>query len=294
MAAQASPGEGPTKSIRKALSIASYGDRIVIANTGEPYRECVSLQTSRNSGSISYPFVIEGNGAILDGSGPIPVESWEGAGADVLSFQPRPLKSFQQIFLDGKPAERVDIDDRGSLKDLQAKQWCRIGQRLYFRSEKGMSPAEYDLQQSIHCVGITLYGVQNVEIRNLIVQGFQIDGISVADNAFDCKLIGVTARGNGRSGISVGGASRVVIDSSVIGDNGMSQIRTEGWSHTVVMDSELLDQSAPAFVMDGGKLTIDGAEQDEGGEVYRLKCSLASPVDLARRSQPTRSINPWL
>lgn len=258
MASQASPGEGPTQSIRRALRLASYGDRIVIANTGEPYRECVSLQTTRNSGSISYPFVIEGNGAILDGSGQIPVEDWEPASGDVLSFQPTGLKSFQQIFLDGRPAERVDIYDRHSLGNLKSKQWCRLEQRLFFCVEKGTTPADYDLQHSVHRVGITLYGVQNVQIRNLIVQGFQIDGISVADNAFDCKLTGVTSRGNGRSGVNIGGASRLIMDSCVIGDNGVSQIRTEGWSTTVVIESELLDASAPAYLVAGGKLTIDG------------------------------------
>ena len=277
LAGQAPPGKGPTRTIQHALRIASYGDRIVVANTGEPYRECLSLQTSRNSGSVSYPFVIEGNGAILDGSGPIPVEDWEPASGDVLSFQPAKLKSYQQIFVDGKPAARNDIDDKHLVKDLKPMEWCRIGQRLYFRVEKGNTPADYDLQHSVHRTGITLYGVQNVEIRNLIVQGFQIDGVSVADNAFDCKLTGVTARGNGRSGVNVGGASRVILDACVIGDNAVSQVRTEGWSNTVVVASDLLDTTAPAYQIAGGKLTIDGDVKERTPPILHSNSPLHRP-----------------
>jgi hypothetical protein len=212
----------------------------------------------RNSGSATYPFIIEGNGAVLDGSGSIPVEDWEPAIGNVLSFQPKKLKSFQQVFLDGKPAERADIDSYDLLNQLKPKQWCRLGQRLYFCVDGGASAGDYDLQHSVHRVGVTLYGVQNVEIHDLVVQGFQVDGISLADSAFECKLIGVTARGNGRSGINVAGASRVNIDSCVLGDNGESQLRTEGWSNSVVVGSELLDNSAPAYSVEGGELTIDG------------------------------------
>ena len=58
-------------------------------------------------------------------------------------------------------------------------------------------------------MGITLYEVRNVVIRDLIVQGFQLDGINAHDGVFDALLKKVTCRGNARSGICVGGASRV-------------------------------------------------------------------------------------
>ncbi|MCA9213020.1 MAG: right-handed parallel beta-helix repeat-containing protein [Planctomycetales bacterium] len=277
LAEQSAPGEGPTRTIQRVISLASFGDRIVIANTGEPYRECISLQTSRNSGSVSFPFVIEGNGAILDGSGVIPVEDWQPFEADILAYRPSKLKSYQQVFLDGRPAERIAISDRSSLNKLKPKQYCRVGQELYFRVEAGKTPGDYDLQQSVHRAGITLYGVQNVHIRNLIVQGFQIDGISASDNAFDCKLVGVTARGNGRSGVNVGGASKLMIDSCVIGDNSTAQLRTEGWSTTVVVSTELLESTAPAFEMNGGKLKIDGEAKFRPPQISMSKSPLHRP-----------------
>ena len=54
---------GPVRSIKRAVALANFGDRIVLANTGVPYREQVSLQGANNSGSARFPFVLEGNGA---------------------------------------------------------------------------------------------------------------------------------------------------------------------------------------------------------------------------------------
>ncbi len=95
-------------------------------------------------------------------------------------------------------------------------------------------------------------------IGDLTVQGFQLDGINAADGAFDVLLSGVTCRGNGRSGLSVGGSSRVVVKDSVLGDNGSAQVRTEGYSHTTVENTQLLPNTAPAVMQQGGELTIDG------------------------------------
>src|SRR5262245_5623529 len=56
---------GPCRSIAKALRISLPGDRIVIANTGQPYREGITLQGGRHSGSDRFPTTILGNGATL-------------------------------------------------------------------------------------------------------------------------------------------------------------------------------------------------------------------------------------
>lgn len=69
-------------------------------------------------------------------------------------------------------------------------------------------------------VGITLYQVLNVEIQDLVVQGYQLDGVNAHDSAFNVKLVGLTCRGNGRSGISIGGALRVELEACLVGNNG--------------------------------------------------------------------------
>lgn len=60
-------GAGPLRSISAALRRAESSDRVEIANTGRPYRECIALQGARNSGSRYAPFVVNGNGATLEG-----------------------------------------------------------------------------------------------------------------------------------------------------------------------------------------------------------------------------------
>jgi hypothetical protein len=101
-----------------------------------------------------------------------------------------------------------------------------------------------------------------VEIGDLTVQGYQLDGINAVDGAFDVLLSGVTCRGNGRSGLSVGGSSRVFVTGGVLGDNGSSQLRTEGYSHTTVEGTQLIPNTAPAISRQGGEITIEGQGAD--------------------------------
>ena len=70
-------------------------------------------------------------------------------------------------------------------------------------------------------------------------------------------LLGLTCKDNGRSGISVGGASRVRIDTCNASGNGAAQVRTEAFAIVQIVDSTLDPASAPAIVKDGGRV-IEG------------------------------------
>ena len=94
-------------------------------------------------------------------------------------------------------------------------------------------------------------------ILDLTVQGYQLDGINAHDNVFDAALVGLLSRGNGRSGISIGGASRVLIRSCLVGNNGYAQVRTEGLSATRIIESDLIENTAPKVVQEGGRVTIE-------------------------------------
>ena len=98
-------GEGPVQTFSKALRLACVGDRIVLAATGKPYRESVSVSGMRLSGASGRLLVIAGNGAVLDGTAPIPVEAWRHIGGGVYRFRP-PHTGFQQLFLDDAPLLR--------------------------------------------------------------------------------------------------------------------------------------------------------------------------------------------
>jgi hypothetical protein len=247
---------GPFRSISRALRSAGKGDRIVIANTGEPYRESITLQGGRHSGFPGASFELIGNGAVLDGTRQVPASAWAFHEGNIFRFRP-PRTSFQQLYLDGKPASRITVASAKEIEKLRPTQWCLYDRHIYFCVDEDRLPQSYPLSYADLPVGITLYEVRLVVVRDLIVQGFQLDGVNAHDGVFDGRLEGLNCRGNGRSGISVGGASRVRIDGCLVGNNGAAQVRTEGFSHTHLVGCDLLDNTAPRIVREGGSVKED-------------------------------------
>lgn len=279
------------RTIERALRSAEKGDRIVVANTGQPYRESITLQAGRHSGTADRPFTIVGNGAILEGAAPVPEHAWEHAHGNVFRFSPR-LKSYQLLFLDGRPANRVKVarSDR-DLPELKPREWCLFERQVYFCVEEGRMPQHYDLSYSALAVGITMYEVRNVIISDLVVQGFQLDGVNAHDGVNGATLRGVTCRGNARSGISVGGASRIRIEGCLVGNNGAAQVRTEGQSHTHIADSSLLDNTAPPLVREGGKVYMGDADdaQDPQAALAPRRPDRPKTISFVRQALAKRS-----
>jgi hypothetical protein len=254
---------GPLSSIAQALRMVAAGDHIVLANTGEPYREGFLLESSRLGGSPLGRFVLDGNGAILDGSQPTPPRAWEFVSGQLFRFRPARL-GYQQLFLNGRPAVRRPVlTPEDAVPDLAPLEWCLVGGYIQFSTEPGRVPQDYDLSYAALPTGILLNQVRGVAIRNLTVQGFQLDGINAHDGAIDVVLEGVTCRGNGRSGVHVAGSSRVELNGCLLGDNGTAQLLVNGFSHVWVNDSELLSNTAPATARRGGELRIDGVLSNE-------------------------------
>jgi hypothetical protein len=184
--------------------------------------------------------------------------AWEHVEGDVFRFRPA-RSSYYQLFLDGLPVQRARTTGRPLVRPpLGPLQWALFDAHVYFQVERNRWPSSYALTGSHHRVGITLYEVRNVVIRNLTVQGFQLDGVNAHDKAAGCRFVQLTTRGNGRSGISVGGASRVRVEACLSGNNAAAQLRTEGHSHTAVVDTDLVPNSAPRWVVAGGTLWVDG------------------------------------
>ncbi len=245
---------GPVRTIARALQLANGGDRIVLAKTGEPYRESITLVGRRHSGYPELPFTIDGNGATLDGSMPVPAGEWENYSGAIFRFQP-PRKDFFQLFHDGVPVLRTTAE---RIQKPTPPVWCVQRGEFFLRVAPDKLPDDYGLYYASKQTGITLLHVSRVRIIDLTVQGFRIDGISAFNSARDVYLGGITARGNGRSGISVGGASVVEIDQSLSGNNGEAQLLTLAHSKTTVVRSELLSNTAPAWLDRGGRVLIDG------------------------------------
>lgn len=246
---------GPCRSIAKALRIAEHGDHIILANTGEPYREGITLQGPRHSGSDVFPFVIVGNGATLDGSISLADAAWEYVGRATFRVRP-PFLSFQQLFLDNQPAVRKQPPPN-KFPELAAREWCLFDGWIYFAAEPGKLPQSYNLACCGDQTGITLYEVHDVVVQDLVVRGFWLDGVNCHDNVRRSDLVRITGKENGRSGFSVGGASRVRIDTCTAAGNGAAQIRLEGFCRVQLLDNALDPATAPALVKEGGTIVED-------------------------------------
>jgi len=200
---------GPYKTIRRALSVAKKGDRVILAKTNLPYRESVTLQAGRNSGHPRLPFTLIGNGATLDGRSPISSSAWEHHRGDVYRIR-LSRKSHARLFLDDQPVSLLRVrPSAGAIPNLQLKQSCLHRGYLYFRTEAGKSPSHYNLSLAALRVGITLYEVRHVIIQDLVIIGFQLDGVNAHDGVFDGVIVNVQSKHHGRAGFAVSGASRV-------------------------------------------------------------------------------------
>ena len=172
---------GPVRSLARALQLATAGDRILLANNPEPYRESVTIFGGRNGSLGSQPFVIEGNGATLEGSLPVPAKAWEHWRDDVFRFRPPHSAS---AIVPERSSRRATLSRCREWPSaaIGTAQWCLADGWIYFRVDAGKLPDEYPLSFAALPVGITLYEVRGAVIRDLSVQGFQLDGI----NAQDC------------------------------------------------------------------------------------------------------------
>lgn len=255
---------GPVKTIARALRMAIPSDRIVLANTGQSYRESVTLFGSQHSGTMERPFTILGNGAILEGADEIYIDRWQHVQGDVFRFRPRRL-AYQQLFNENRPLVRILCSHPCTAPpELQPLEWCLHRGYLYFRAEPLRRPEDYALTVATRQVGITLFYVEHVAIVDLTIQGFQLDAVNAYNSAQDIVLKQVTCRGNGRAGVAVGGASLVCIESSLVGNNGEAQLLTSPYSETFVDDSNLLSNTAPAWLDRGGAVILDGKEIEGG------------------------------
>lgn len=281
--------EGPVRTIAKALRLAQFGDRIILAKNDEPYRESVSLIGERHSGYDTIPFTIEGNGATLDGSWPVPPDAWRFVRGELFAFQP-PRLGYQMLFLDGRPMVRKPATSLNwAVPYLEPMEWTFAAGEIYVSMMPREIPHTANLSYAALPTAFMLLYVHDVRINNLIVQGFQTDGINAHDCVRNARFNGVTARGNGRSGITVSGGSRVQLDGCTLGDNGVTQLLCEAYSVTYVDDSDLIANTGPGYTIDHARLFINETEVGVGpgeakGNAVEPKGEAAAPADAATGS----------
>jgi hypothetical protein len=200
---------GPVKSIRRALELVHSGDSIILANTGVPYYESLSLVGDRLGGVESVPFTIFGNGATLSGLRGLPRQGWRRVSGDLwkVTFN---RKGGYFLLRDGFPLpEHRPEKTPQPLASLPPGHWCGYRGSVYFRQDGLEEPAMQRFDYAADEVGITLYQVEHVRIVDLTLEHFRLDGVNAQNMCRGIRLENVACRENGRAGIAVGGTSTV-------------------------------------------------------------------------------------
>jgi hypothetical protein len=243
----------PFRTIQRAIQTAVIGDVIRVRKTNQPYRECVSLSTNHQLGTSDFPLVIDGGGATLDGSQALSVVDWTARGNDLFELKV-PSPGYVRIFAAPDQPVPENLGSMTDLKQLQPLQYARNSGAVFFRTRPGDVPQAYGLSVSKEQTGITLYDVSNIVIRNFTVTGYRLDGINCHDLVNNVSLENIVAIENGRSGISVGGASQILLRGSSLRGNGKAQLRAEGQSLVELLDTKIEADDSEAIERAGGRV----------------------------------------
>jgi hypothetical protein len=222
---------GPVRTIKRGIKLAKQGDRIVLDPT-EPYKESITLSGKDVCGrSLDSAFVIEGRGAVLEGTEPIPFDVWQFYKDNIFRFQltlPDVNLTYFHIMKDGKTLKRINVAiDAAKLPELEPESWCILRGYVYFRTNGKKSPMfaeDYNLTYSARKAGISIIQATNIKINDLTIRGYQLDGVAAVNGATNIILDNITCIQNGRSGLTIGGASSVAAGYSRFADNKTTQV----------------------------------------------------------------------
>jgi hypothetical protein len=215
---------GPVRSLRRALVLAGRGDTIVLKKNDLPYDGSLLLNGGRHSGFPNAEFTIIGNGAVIDGSQPILPNSWKPAGDHLWTITPW-RKGHYLLLLHGAPVPELTVGRSGAgPAKLPEGHWCAWRGSIYYRAAKGAPPRDLPFRAAAATVGVSLYAVENVRIRDLTLRHFRLDGVNAHDLCHNVVLENVTATQNGRAGLAVGGSSEVILQQGAMVNNRVKDV----------------------------------------------------------------------
>jgi len=221
---------GPLKTISRAIALAKPSTVIHIANTGVPYTESLSLVGSRVSGTEYQSFQIRGNGAVVTGAVPLPPEAWQEVGIDLWQIRPW-RKGHVQLVRDVQAVSelrRAPGESWTRRPEIPLNNWCFWQGTILLHADHLDNPSEQRYSLAQRDCGLTVYHASHITISDLTFRHFRLDGVNAHDLATDIVLRNVTLEGNGRSGLSVGGTSRVsLVESTVQGNRDFSVLVQE-------------------------------------------------------------------
>lgn len=228
---------GPLATIHRAVELAEGGDVIIVKNNGIPYYESISLMGSRNSGTVTFPFVIDGGGATVSGLRKVVRAGWQEVAPRVWKLT-LTRKGYCQLFRNGKSLTeyRPEAGANG-IATLPPGQWVSWQGSLYFRQDSVMPPTEEEFAYTADQTGLSLHSVENVVITNLRLQHFRFDGLHAQGICRSVTLDNVDAIQNGRAGIASTGASRLHIVGGQFIHNGRVDVLVDAFSKAIRVDA---------------------------------------------------------
>lgn len=202
----------PVKSISRAIRLAQPGDTVHLA----PGRYFESADLSGKHGEPDRPIVLDGHGAVLDGSEPIRASDWESLGGDLyrkVKLIPRmdPAILGRWFFLwDGKMNHmgRTSKGRSAPLKkteELQAGEWTYVQPEdaFYLRLAPGQNLDAANIRYPLRSSGvIESGGASHLIVRNITATHVYNDGYNIHGSERACVFENVAAIECGDDGFS--------------------------------------------------------------------------------------------
>ena len=230
---------GPVRTLDRAVALAGPSDTIHLANTGRPYAGDLRLFGRRHSGIATLPFRVLGNGAVISGAKPVPSAAWRSVGG-LWQLAPRRKGRFL-LLRDGKPLPRHTFPRNGGAPKLETipdGHWGVWNGKIYYRTIELLDTGVTGLAIATGDCGITLFAVRHVQIENLVVQHWRLDGISAPGLCSDVVLKNVVCRENGRAGLVLSGTSQVRVETLQLTDNLEHSMLIEDYGLADVVDGK--------------------------------------------------------
>ena len=199
-------GQGDGKAFAtfaRTVKACKTSDKIVIANTGIPYRERLSLVNL--GGTPAKPFIIEGNGAVLSGFRAIQASEWKKAGEN-LYFIELDMKWFypsKSYFLcsDGKRIRRSTKASKA--EGLKPGEWLPAKDGIYFKCDDGKTIDSCQITGvTLICALIMIRDSSYITCRNVVTEYSADDGIDGFGDSRGLYFENIESRNNGDQPVS--------------------------------------------------------------------------------------------
>jgi hypothetical protein len=203
---------GPVRSLERVHALVGPGDRVEIANNGDayPYYDSLRLIGARCSGAPDHPVLVNGNGAVIDGSEPVDPAGWVALGGGLWRMEML-RKGWYGLVRGAEAVPEVPAPAESAEPTPPPGHWAAWRGAIYYSARPDEIPANEPYRIATRESGLFFYGVHHVVVRDLTVRHFRLDGVNAHDQAYAVMLRNVVSESNGRSGIFVGGSASVAV-----------------------------------------------------------------------------------